>query len=148
MTDLRIDGLRFVFDDSWLVARWDDSSWYRAGIEKLKGQVDGRAEATKAVDVVGLRDHVPYLFEVKDFRGYAIENKLRQVQELPVELGLEVVVRIVLGKPSRARRSTGAPRKIGRCQRAPSRLPTSGSMVVIGRCSFIPSPELWFGLSS
>jgi hypothetical protein len=55
----------------------------------LSGEVDGRSEGTKAVDVVGLREEIPYLFEVKDFRGFAIQNKTRQVRELPVEIGLK-----------------------------------------------------------
>jgi hypothetical protein len=89
MTELSVDGLRFRFDDSWLVTKWDDSPWYRKGIEGLKGDVDGRPEGTKAVDVVGIRAEIPYLFEVKDFRGFAIQNKVRQIRELPVEIGVK-----------------------------------------------------------
>ena len=77
------------FDDSWQVAKWDDSRWYRARIERLQGELDGKHESTKAMDVVGIRDEVPYLFEVKDFCGYPIENKARQMRELPLEIGLE-----------------------------------------------------------
>jgi hypothetical protein len=36
-----------------------------------------------------IRDETPYLFEVKDFRGLAIENKQRQLHELPLEVGLK-----------------------------------------------------------
>jgi hypothetical protein len=89
MTELTIDGIQLTFDDSWLVTKWDDSPWYRDGIERLKGKLNGNAEGTKAVDVVGIRDEIPYLFEVKDFRGFAIKNKARQVQELPLEIGLK-----------------------------------------------------------
>jgi hypothetical protein len=89
VTALPIDGIRFEFDDSWLIAKWDDSVWYRERFERLKGTLDGKYESTKAVDVVGMRDDVPYLFEVKDFRGFAIENKARHVEELPLELGLK-----------------------------------------------------------
>ena len=89
MTPLPIDGLRFEFDDSWSVAKWDDSRWYLEGISKLTGQLDDRPEGTKAVDAIGLRDEIPYLFEVKDFRGFAIENKKRQLHELPLEVGLK-----------------------------------------------------------
>lgn len=89
MTELKIDGIQLTFDDSWLVTKWDDSPWYRAGIERLKGELNGNAEGNKAVDVVGIRDEIPYLFEVKDFRGFAIENTARQVQALPLEIGLK-----------------------------------------------------------
>jgi len=89
VTRLPIDGLRFEFDDSWSVAKWDDSRWYLEGIHKLNGQLENRSEGTKAVDVIGLREQIPYLFEVKDFRGFAIENKQRQLQELPLEIGLK-----------------------------------------------------------
>jgi len=89
VTALPIDGIRFEFDDSWVIAKWDDSPWYRERIERLKGTLDDKYESTKAVDVVGMRDDVPYLFEVKDFRGFAIESKARHVEELPLELGLK-----------------------------------------------------------
>jgi hypothetical protein len=89
MTELRVDGVMLRFDDSWLVAKWDDSRWYRAGIERLTGSLDGRPEGTKAMDVVGLQGEIPYLFEVKDFRGFSIQNKARHVSELPLEIGLK-----------------------------------------------------------
>jgi hypothetical protein len=94
---LEVDGIRFDFDDSWQVEKWDDSSWYRRGIQLLQGEltedVQGelrrRSEGTKAVDLLGLREDVPYLIEVKDFRGFSIENKQRQLRELPLEIGLK-----------------------------------------------------------
>lgn len=89
MTALPIDGIRFEFDDSWAIAKWDDSTWYRERIARLKGTFDGNYQSTKAVDAVGMRDDMPYLFEVKDFRGFAIENKARHVEEIPLELGLK-----------------------------------------------------------
>jgi hypothetical protein len=55
VTRLPIDGLRFEFDDSWSVAKWDDSRWYLEGVHKLNGQLEDRPEGTKAVDVIGLR---------------------------------------------------------------------------------------------
>jgi hypothetical protein len=39
--------------------------------------------------LLGLRDEVPYLIEVKDFRGFSIGNKRRQIHELPLEIGLK-----------------------------------------------------------
>jgi hypothetical protein len=89
VTLLAIDGISFKFDDSWSIIKWDESRWYLEAIYKLNGQLDDRPEGTKAVDAVGIRDGVPYLFEVKDFRGVAIENKQRQLHELPLEVGLK-----------------------------------------------------------
>lgn len=89
MTSLTVDGIRLEFDDSWEVVKWDKSPWYVNGIMKLSGQLDGRPEGTKAVDVLGVRNSAPFLFEVKDFRGFPIENKQRQFHELPLEVGLK-----------------------------------------------------------
>lgn len=89
MTSLPIDGIELVFDGDWAVAKWDDARAYLNGIAKLNGRLDDRAEGTKAIDVVGLRGRVPFLFEVKDFRGVAIENQKRQLHELPLEVGLK-----------------------------------------------------------
>jgi len=47
-------------------------------------------EGTKAVDFVGVRGGSLFFFEVKDFRGYRIENTRRQREELPLEIGLKV----------------------------------------------------------
>jgi hypothetical protein len=88
-TPLDVDGIRFDFDESWSVTKWDDSRTYLEGIHKLNGVLDERPEGTKAVDVIGLRGEVPFLFEVKDFRGFAIDNKHRQLAELPLEVGLK-----------------------------------------------------------
>jgi hypothetical protein len=90
VASLSIDGISFEFDDAWSVVKWDESRWYLDGICKLNGELDGRAEGSKAVDAVGVRNDVPYLFEIKDFRGAAIENKARQLEELPLEIGLKV----------------------------------------------------------
>lgn len=89
MTPLSIDGIKFEFDDTWMVAQWDETPWYREKIERLQGELDGKPEGTKAVDVVGIREEIPYLIEVKDFRGFPIENKDRQLHELPLEIGLK-----------------------------------------------------------
>ncbi len=63
---------RFTFDDRWIVVKYDDHPDYRLKIARLDG--------TKAVDLVGLcggADGILYWIEVKDFRGYRIENKSR-----------------------------------------------------------------------
>jgi hypothetical protein len=64
---------KFTFDDGrWWVVKYDKHRDYRERIAKLDG--------TKAVDFVGLQDGedgVLYWIEVKDFRGYRIQNKDR-----------------------------------------------------------------------
>ena len=84
MTELDVDGIRFTFDDNWSAMKWDDTDAYNLQIGKLQGPGHG----TKAVDVVGLYDGLPYLFEVKDFRGPAIAiANLRR--DLPLEIGFK-----------------------------------------------------------
>ena len=54
--------LRFVFDDSWSVIKYDDHRDYRERISRLDG--------TKAVDFVAVyANEMLYLIEVKDFEG-------------------------------------------------------------------------------
>ena len=69
-TVLDVERLRFTFKDDWLrVEKWDESPTYRTGIEKVKGELDGRRESTKAMDLVGLhRTEGLFLIEAKDFR--------------------------------------------------------------------------------
>lgn len=80
----RIDegAIRFTFDDSWVIWKYDESTPYRQGIERLKD--------SKAVDFVGYVGDEPYLVEVKDFRGRRIENKERCGKPLAVEFALKV----------------------------------------------------------
>lgn len=85
MTELDIDGIRFTFDDNWSTVKWDDTETYRLQIGKLQGQEHG----TKAVDIIGVYAGIPYLFEVKDFRGPAIAIANLQ-RDLPLEIGFKV----------------------------------------------------------
>lgn len=90
---------RFVFDVRWRVFRYDDpASGYQALCEQIAG--------TKACDFAGWFDgRIPYLIEVKDFRGYRIENKRRLTQR---ELALEVAQKVrdtIAGIISGCRRS-------------------------------------------
>lgn len=62
--------LRFSFDDDWRVLKWDEHPAYTGGLSKTPG--------TKAVDFVGIHLDDPWFIEVKDFRGYRIENKERR----------------------------------------------------------------------
>jgi hypothetical protein len=75
--------ISFEFGDDWeIVEKWDACSAHTEGVGKLDG--------SKAVDFVGVHGGELYLIEVKDFRGYAIENKERQVHDLPLEIGHKV----------------------------------------------------------
>jgi hypothetical protein len=86
--------LELEFDDTWVVVKWDDHRAFRAGIGTLCGPISGagkqRDEGTKAVDILGVREARLYLIELKDFRGHRIESKQRQIDELPLEIGLKV----------------------------------------------------------
>jgi hypothetical protein len=76
--------LRFQFDDSWFVIKYDEHSDYRERIEHLDG--------TKAVDFVAVRANSElFLIEVKDLRGHRIENRDRlKGGELAIEVGQKV----------------------------------------------------------
>ena len=76
--------LRFEFPDSWRVVKYDDpGSFYGRKMERLDG--------TKAVDILALSpDPVLYFVEVKDFRGYRIENKPRRTGLLWNEVAQKV----------------------------------------------------------
>jgi hypothetical protein len=78
---------RFTFDDQqWAAVKYDDHRDYRRKIANLPD--------TKAVDFIGLYngpDGVLYWIEVKDFRGYRIQNKRRLSDgELATEVGQKV----------------------------------------------------------
>lgn len=76
--------LRFQFEDSWTVIKYDDHRDYRERIERLDG--------TKAVDFVAVQEgSLLFLIEVKDFRGHRIENQARLREgELAIEVGQKV----------------------------------------------------------
>jgi hypothetical protein len=78
---------RFTFDEEhWVVVKYDDHDDYRRRIANLEG--------TKAVDFVAVRnggDGDLYWIEVKDFRGYRIQNKRRLPDgELAIEIAEKV----------------------------------------------------------
>lgn len=118
MTTIDEGRIRFDFGERWHVEKWDASDAYTRGVGTLSGELtdangNKRAEGTKAVDFVGVLDDTLYLFEVKDFRGHRIENKRRQIQELPLEIGLKV--RDTLAGLAGAYAKTGAPPWLERC---------------------------------
>jgi len=92
-TAFAIEKQRFNFGDKWTVAfKYDDTTFYRNGPERLKGELEGHTQATRAVDVVGLHAAAGLLLlEAKDFRGHRVENKARiKHREIVVEIALKV----------------------------------------------------------
>jgi hypothetical protein len=70
MTRIEEGYLAFEFGERWRVLKLDEHQYYRKHI--------GKIDETKAVDFVGIFDDKKlYFIEVKDFRGYRIENKDR-----------------------------------------------------------------------
>jgi hypothetical protein len=64
------EALHFEFDDTWQVVQYDAEPIFQQGIKKVQGTHD--------VDFVALRAGKQlFLIEVKDFRGYRIQNKKR-----------------------------------------------------------------------
>jgi len=94
-TTILEDNLEFTFGDRWQVAKYDATTTYRQGIEKLKGVLgegttDERNEGSKATDIVGWHpDFGLLLMEIKDFRKHRIENKKRIHRELALEVALK-----------------------------------------------------------
>jgi hypothetical protein len=65
--------IRLAFPTTWVVLKYDDSLYYR-------GPVIRTGAGLAAVDFVAVRTTAPsalLLLEVKDFRGYATENRPR-----------------------------------------------------------------------
>ncbi|HVA47275.1 MAG TPA: hypothetical protein VNH11_12980 [Pirellulales bacterium] len=86
-SEFREGQLRFQFSDEWYVVKYDGHRDYSAEMARLQG--------TKAVDFIALLEAQPAAemlwMEVKDFRGYRIQNKARQFDgELAAELGEKV----------------------------------------------------------
>lgn len=91
-TVLHVEKQRFTFGDPWNVAfKYDDTRFYRNGPEKLKGDLDGHPQATRATDIVALHNDAGLLLlEAKDFRGHRIANKRRiSDAEIIVETALK-----------------------------------------------------------
>ncbi len=84
MTRIEEGGLAFEFGECWDVFKLDDHRDYRKGIAKIQD--------SKAVDFLGIfNDSELYFIEVKDFRGYRIENRDRiSSGQLAVEVARKV----------------------------------------------------------
>lgn len=110
MTTIVEGRLVFKFGPSWNVEKYDEQNVHAKGIQVVQGPVrcankhcTRRGDnascpschyelgvGTKAVDFVAIRNGDPYLIEVKDFRGYRIENKGRLRDDLAVEVAFKV----------------------------------------------------------
>ncbi len=91
-TPLDVEKQRFEFGESWTVAfKYDDTKFYREGMERLKGDIEGVTQSTRAMDVVALHDSAGLLLlEAKDFRGHRIANKPHLKEgEVAVEVALK-----------------------------------------------------------
>jgi hypothetical protein len=84
MTTLYEGNLRFHFPKDWQVIKYDGGNhFYRNPISKCQG--------TKAVDILAWSGNDLWLLEVKNFRGYRIENKNRiNNGELAIEVAQKV----------------------------------------------------------
>jgi len=92
-TSLDVEKQRFAFGETWQLAfKYDATAFYREGPERLKGELEGASQATRAMDVVALHPASGLLLlEAKDFRGHRIENKARITDgEVAVEVALKV----------------------------------------------------------
>ena len=83
--------LRFEFDAHWKVARYDGDEEAAPGHAFYQNQMS-RLPGTKAVDFVGiLVGEGGFFIEVKDFRGYRIQNKKRLASgDLAIEVAQKV----------------------------------------------------------
>ena len=90
-TQIQEGNLSFDFADPWCVVKYDDSAYYRERLEPLKGQIDGKQKDTTGVDIVALHDELLAVIEVKDFRGFRIQNRPRITSgELAREVAFKV----------------------------------------------------------
>jgi hypothetical protein len=100
-TTLEEESQRFTFDADWVVFKYDGDG---TGYFEIRDAVAG----SRACDFLGLwRASVAYLIEVKDFRGYRIQNKHRLGKG---ELALEVAQKVrdtLAGIVSGCRRADG-----------------------------------------
>ncbi|MFT8420814.1 MAG: hypothetical protein ABF665_04755 [Gluconacetobacter sp.] len=59
---LQVDGLDFKFDDDWMVAKFDDWSFYRKQFSRMRNEI-------KSIDLIAASpDKTSYFVEVKDYR--------------------------------------------------------------------------------
>jgi len=75
--------LVFTFPDTWTVNKYDESHFFRNHVDKCQG--------SKGIDILALSEKGLFFIEIKDFRGYRIENKQRlKSGELLIEVTQKV----------------------------------------------------------
>jgi hypothetical protein len=83
MTTITEGKMIFTFPDTFQVNKYDESHFFRNQVDKCQG--------TKGVDILALSENRLFLIEIKDFRGYRIENKQRlKSGELVIEVTQKV----------------------------------------------------------
>jgi len=83
MTTITEGKLTFSFPNTWKVNKYDESNFFKNHVYKCQG--------SKGVDILALSDNRLFIIEVKDFRGYRIENKQRlKSGELVIEVTQKV----------------------------------------------------------
>lgn len=61
MINVQVDGLTFIFPDSWKVSKYDEWAFYRNQFSKMWNGI-------KAVDLLAIENQVIWFIEVKDYR--------------------------------------------------------------------------------
>lgn len=81
-TTIPEENIEFVFGDNWIVKKYDNDPDTRPFV--------GVVENRKATDFVGLHAARAFLIEVKDYRGFRIQNKLKTSGELHTAIAQKV----------------------------------------------------------
>ena len=89
---LKVEKQLFEFGDRWRSAfKYDGTDFYNKEAKRLGGEVKGKAESARAVDLIGLHEVSGlWLLEVKDFRGHRSANKRRIQGEVALEVAVKV----------------------------------------------------------
>ena len=89
---LKVEKQLFEFGDRWRSAfKYDGTDFYNKEAKRLGGEVKGKAESARAVDLIGLHEVSGlWLLEAKDFRGHRSANKRRIQGEVALEVAVKV----------------------------------------------------------
>ena len=86
MTEIVEGNLVFSFPDDWKAEKYDDARGFAARTCRI--------DETKRIDIVALSPDRLLMFEVKDFRDHAIENKDRMAVKGDDPLHVEVAKKV------------------------------------------------------
>lgn len=91
MKPLDVDGLTFVFPDGWTAQKYDEWSFYRNQLVRVR-------DGIKAIDVLAMApDHVAWFIEAKDYRV----NQRTKPSALPDEVSRKVLDTLAALLPAR-----------------------------------------------